>query len=455
MFATRLAWFGVRMGTSVSLQQSTLAVDPGSSVSTELRIRNTGDVVDQFAFQPLGEAAAWITVDPPTVRLFPATDQIVTVTIAPPRTSASKPGVSNWAVKAMPAEDPGGAAVAEGTVDVGRFFEIGAELQPVTGHGRLAGRFELAIDNRGNMAFPVRLAATDTDQTLGFEFAPAQLDTDPGSAHFTKLKVLPQKRMWRGQPKLHQFQVVVEPQVASDPDAPATLLPVVVNGNLLHEPILPKWLLKAVLLLLALLLALFILWKTLLKPTVESAAREIAVEEVSAVEEQVAELTPAVEEAAQQAEQAQADAAQAEEAAAGGGGGGGGGGGALDNVFNETSAPTNFRLVVDVPAGSTGSTIGPVNPDNTSFALTDFILQNPGGDVGRIRVLIKDAVIFESALENFRDLDFHFVSPYVVQPGEAISIEVDCAAEQTIAGDPCGDAVSFAGFTTTKTPAGG
>ncbi len=231
------------MGTSVSVQQSALAVNPGSSVSTELRIRNTGDVVDQFAFQPLGDAAAWITVDPPVVRLFPATDQVVTVTIAPPRISTSKPGISNWAVKAIPAEDPAGAAVAEGTVDVGQFFEIGAELQPVTGRARLTGRFELAIDNRGNVDVPVRLTGTDAEQTLGFEFDPVQVDSQPGAAHFAKIKIKPATKIWRGQPKNHPFQVVVEPQVRADAGAgtPASVAaPIVVPGNLLQEPIIPN-----------------------------------------------------------------------------------------------------------------------------------------------------------------------------------------------------------------------
>ena len=99
------------------------------------------------------------------------------------------------------------------------------------------------------------------------------------------------------------------------------MAPIVVNGNLFQEPVIPKWLLKALLLLLALLLALFILWKTLLKPSVESAAREVAIEEVAPVSSAVEQLEPAVEEAAAQAEQAPKQAAQAEEAAAGGGGG--------------------------------------------------------------------------------------------------------------------------------------
>jgi hypothetical protein len=89
---------------------------------------------------------------------------------------------------------------------------------------------------------------------------------------------------------------------------------------------------------------------------------------------------------------------------------------------------------------------------NQEFALTDLVLQNPSGDQGRIRVLINGVTILESALQNFRDLDFHFVAPYVVPAGQAISIQVDCDPTQIPnPTDPCSDAVSFSGFTTTVT----
>jgi hypothetical protein len=461
------------MGTSVSLQQTALAVQPGESVSTELRVRNTGDVVDQFSFQPLGDAAPWITVEPPTVRLFPETDALVTVTIAPPRDSSSTPGIATWAVKAVPKEDPVGAAVGEGTVDVGSFVELGAELQPGTGRSRFTGKFETAVDNRGNLAVPVRINGNDTEHALEFDIKPPQIDSQPGSAHFAKIRVKPVRRLWNGQPKNHPFQVVVEPQarvteapVEGEEGAAPVVTPhppIVLNGNLLQEPVIPKWLWKAVVALIALILLLFILWKTLLKPSVESAAREVAVEEVAPVSSAVAAIAPEVSEAATQASEAAGAAEEAagaaeeaagaaeDAAAAGGGGGGGGGGGALGNVFNETTEPTHFRLTVDTGVGSTNSAAGAPTGANQTFALTDLILQNPSGDIGRIRVLIAGTPILESALENFRDLDFHFVAPYVVNPGESISIEVDCAADQIVAGDPCSDAVSFAGFTTTVT----
>jgi hypothetical protein len=449
------------MGTSVSLQTSALAVDPGQVVTTELRVRNTGDVVDQFSFQPLGDAAAWITVEPPVVRLFPDSDEMVTVSIAPPRDSSSPPGPATWAVKAIPQEDPGGAAVAEGVVEVGTFIEIGAELQPITGTGRFTGRFDVAIDNRGNVAVPVRLAGTDAEQSLSFEFDQAQIDTEPGSAHFAKLRIKPGKKIWRGQPKNHPFQVIVEPQMttatpetddelppAPDPDAPQ---PIVLNGNLLQQPIIPKWLLKAIIALIALIIALWIIWKTLLKPEVESAAREIAIEEVAEIEEQVAEIAPAVEEATQQAEAAQQTAEQAEETAgnaqdtaeAAVEAGGGGDDVNPGSVLNSSSLPHFVRL-------APGQNF--VTNDDQTFAITDFILQNPRGGRGDLTVSVNGALVLRSATETFRDLDFHFVAPYVVQPGNSVDIGINCFDP----GCEVDVAASVSGFLTTVTeePAG-
>lgn len=460
------------MGASVSLTSSTLDVAPGSSVTTDLLVRNAGSVVDQFSFQPLGDAADWITVDPPTIRLFPDTDETVRVTIAPPRAATTPPGPATWAVKSVPQEDPTGAAVAEGIVEVGRFVDVRAELQPLAGRGRRSGRFDVAVDNHGNHGVPVRITGSDPEQALAYESRPDEIDGRPGSATFAKLVVRPASPIWRGQPKSHPFQVVVEPQTragtageGSPDDAGAPVTPIVLHATFLQEPIIPKWLPKALLALLALLIALFVLWKTLLEPQVESAAREVAIEEVAPVSSAVDALEPAVEAATEQAEAATEQAAAAEEqataaeeqataaeeqAAAASGGGGG-----LPGVFNETSAPSNFRIEVSAAPGTNGASTGPAVADDATFALTDIILQNPGGDLGRIRILIDDAVVLESALDNFRDLDFHFVSPYLVGSGGAVSVEVICASEQIEPGDGCENAVSFAGFTTIVTSSDG
>ena len=180
------------------------------------------------------------------------------------------------------------------------------------------------------------------------------------------------------------------------------------NGNLLQEPIIPKWLLKAILLLIALLILFFILWKTLLKPQVESAARDVAVEEVAPVSSAVAAIAP--------------DVSEAPDAGISGSGRRRGGGGrqprtrpqppvtpalraaaaeaegcARQRVQRDHRADQLPVLSVDTPVGGVTAPVAqaPVGPGQT-FALTDLVLQNPSGDQGRIRVLINGVTILES-----------------------------------------------------------
>jgi hypothetical protein len=458
------------MTVSVLLSTGELVVAPGATTSTDLRVRNSSGVVDEFTFQPLGDAAEWISVEPAMVRLLPDTDAVVTVTIAPPRAPTTPAGPLVWAVKTISHEDPEGASVAEGTVVVGEFADLSAELQPSTGQGRLWGRFDLATDNRGNVPLAVRVAGTDAAQALAFDLTPAGFEAKPGSATFSRLNVKPVGRIWFGQSKSHPFQMLVSaqpsPAVSADraPDSDARVVPVVLSGTFVQDPLVPKWLVKVVLVAAALLLLLFVLWKTLLQPTVESAARSVAAEEVEAVDESVAELAEAVDAQAQQAQQAQETAAAAAEQAQTASDEAADVAAAVETadsvapaepddsagILSDTSNPTNFRLAVTALPGASGATAWQASNLSTRFALTDVVLQNPGGDVGRVRVLIDGSTILESALENFRDLDFHFIAPYVVGAASTVSIEVDCAIDQ-VDGGPCDPAVSFAGFTTSTT----
>jgi hypothetical protein len=354
---------------------------------------------------------------------------------------------------------------------VGCYSELVAELHPSITRGRFGGRFEVAVDNRGNVPAAMRVDTTDPEQSLRLDAKPTSFDAAPGSATFSRLIAKPHRRLWRGQAKPCPFELLVSatPSPHDDSRQDTTIAPVVLNGTYVQEARIPEWLPKALLLVTALAIALLVLWKTLLKPVVESAARDVAIQEAEAVDEQIAELAEAVDTQEQLADEAVAAVDQAaaaveeqleaaDEAAAE----------AEDKVnaaveeldeavdasedanpavLADTSNPANFRLSVAAPVGESRANSFPVDPPVTTFALTDVILQNPGGDVGRLRIMIGGEPIIESALENFRDLDFHFISPYVVDAGSNVSVELDCAIDQLIADDPCEAAVSFAGFT--------
>ena len=49
-----------------SLEPASATVDPGGRTTVRLRLRNTGDVVDEYRFEPVGAVAPWTTVEPST-----------------------------------------------------------------------------------------------------------------------------------------------------------------------------------------------------------------------------------------------------------------------------------------------------------------------------------------------------------------------------------------------------
>ena len=305
------------MGSSASLDRPELAVEPGQEVSAQLRVRNSGSVVDQFTFEGLGAGAAWIEAEPESLSLFPGAEGTVTIHFRPPKSPNTAPGPTPFGVKVVSSEDPMGSAVEEGVITVGRFADRTVELYPLTARGRRKGQFEVAVDNRGNAPIEVEFAGSDPENTCRYEFASQSLIVEPGTAHFTKFDVIPHNRFWKGPPKTHQFQVLVTerarhselpaPQMAGGPGEPppgvTTTAPVpvtgpapeVVSGTLLQEAMLPPWLIKAVIAVIALLLILWILWITLFKPTVESAAKDAVEAPLASLNEKVDALVPPTE----------------------------------------------------------------------------------------------------------------------------------------------------------------
>lgn len=412
------------MGATATFDQSTLEVEPGGQVSGQLTVRNTGDVVDEFSFEVLGDAAGWTVVDPATLRLFPNTEQSATVRFQPPRAPTTPVGEVPFGIKVVPTEDPGGSAVAEGSLQVAPFSDVFAELLPHTSKGRRSAKHELAVDNRGNERVNADVTAVDQEDVLDFDVDPPGMVSEPGTASFGTLKVSSSERHWRGPPVSRPFQVMVHP----DGEEPLEL-----DGTMVQEAMIPSWLPKALLALLLLLALLAVLWFTLLRPTLESAARE-------AVEEPLEELS---EQNAAQDEQIQAAAQQASEAQQDGDGSAAGG----EATPEPTPEPTTTEVAFDdrlAASDGTGDAVGTdtftVGSEET-LRLTDVLLENPQGHAGFVRLLRNDGVLVEVALENFRSLDYHFVSPVVFAGDDVLVLEVECA-EPAEGADEC-DAAAY------------
>lgn len=418
------------MGASVTLTAPAVAVEPGSEATLEFRLRNTGAVVDEFTLGILGDAAGWAAVIPPTISLFPGAEETGRIVFRPPRSAAVPAGTVPFGLHAVSREDAAGSSVEEGSVTVGPFHDPFAELVPRTSRGSRSATHDLAVDNRGNVRLNAEVEAADVDRNLQFDVKPPGVVVEPGMAQFAKVQVKPVKRFWRGTPKTRPFQLVVRSEGAP---------PVTLDGALLQEAMLPPWFARAVMALIALLIALIILWLFVLKPSIQSAASE-------AVASPLGELRSDVNEALENAglptmgpgEEPAASSAAPSDGGPGASGGAPGGSGGAPTPTPTVGGPfipglgnaVDGRLVQD----------SRYIPPGTLF-LTDIVLSNPNGREGAIVLLRDGDPIIEETLANFRSLDYHFVTPIVVQAGHELALSLTCTAGAT-----CDPSVLYSGY---------
>lgn len=198
------------------------------------------------------------------------------------------------------------------------------------------------------------------------------------------------------------------------------------------------------------------LWALLLKPTVKSTARDAAQEalveplqqataQIAALNEKVglppaAPLVP------------------------------GGGSGAGDPATTTTTAAAGPITAPGEPTANRGQsdlgtpfdgrleatpesqTVSYTVPDGEVFSLTDIFLQNPQGDSGLLLIQRGATTLLSVRLENFRDLDYHFISPLVFSPGQMLTLSVECANPAPAAPDSCTPAATYNGFTRSAPP---
>ena len=387
------------MGAIANLGSRSVVVAPGAQAGAEIRVRNNGTVVDQFSISVLGDAGAWSAAQPPVVSLFPGAEQVVRIEFRPPRSPDVPAGPMAFGVRVLSQEDPAGSVVEEGVLQIGAFSDTTAELAPRTSRGRTGATHDLAIDNRGNTQLNATITGLDPDRTVAFDIKPPSVVAEAGTAAFAKVGVKPRKRFWRGQPKTRAFQVQLD-----SPGQP----PVMVQGTMLQESILPSWFLKALLLTLAALIALLLIWFLFLRPVIVSTAQERTEDVLT----QAGIPVPPP------------------------GGGGGGGDPTPTPGPDATSGPPG-PTPTPGPAGVETPRDGrmPVNGDAVSptqgrtLFITDLVFSNPNGSTGALRLRRAGQDLMVLRLENFRDLDFHFVTPIVVGKGQQLRLACEGPCE--------------------------
>ncbi|MDU0257276.1 ricin-type beta-trefoil lectin domain protein [Streptomyces sp. PU10] len=252
------------MNLWTSLEPASATVDPGSSTRVRLRVRNTGDVVDEYRFEPVGDVAPWTTVEPPTLRLYPGTTGTVELTFAPPRTPDAVAGPNPYAVRITPTEHPDAVTVPEGNLTITAFTEVRAELVPPTVKGRFRGLPRLAVDNLGNTKVTASVAGSDTGDHLSYEVRPSNVQIEPGRAAFVETTLKPKQIIWFGSKEERPYKLAVRRSGVDPTD---------LEGTYVQRGFLPRWLATFLGIFMALALAFVMIWIAY-KPQVRTSATE-------------------------------------------------------------------------------------------------------------------------------------------------------------------------------------
>ncbi|MFI8948084.1 RICIN domain-containing protein [Streptomyces sp. NPDC053750] len=353
------------MSLWTSLEPASATVDPGSSTRVRLRVRNTGDVVDEYRFEPVGDVAPWTTIEPQSLRLYPGTTGTVELTFAPPRTPDATAGPNPYAVRITPTEHPDAVTVPEGNLTITPFTEVRAELVPHTVKGRFRGRPRLAVDNLGNTKVTASVSGSDTGDHLSYEIRPGNVQIEPGRAAFVETTLKPREIIWFGSKEERPYTLAVR-RSGVDPTE--------VEGTYVQRGFLPRWLATFFGIALALSIAFVMIWIAY-KPQVRTSATEQTQEAGVALapspSASIEQPLPSTAESAPAEQPQQEEPATEEPKGDGGGGdkgGGGGGGGESKKPTPKPVVPaqnillrnTTSHMCAELPGREKGTADGPV-----------------------------------------------------------------------------------------------
>ena len=269
---------GQRRGVRLKLEPADLRVEPGSAVTASLTVRNVGTRVEGFSLVLNGPAAAFGTIDPPALTVFPDTSQQAVVRFMPARGPQHPAGWAGFQVLAHSQLHSDVVGTERGSVTVGPFDQLGAALEPEVTRGRKPGLHTLTLTNSGNRPIGAQIALTDRDGELTFGPQQAGLML-PLRASFRHKVLVNGPRRWFGRTQSHPFSAVVTP--TEQPRAQAALAvaqPITLYGNRRQVPVLPWWIPTAALAVVAVAIAVYALIPAKKVPSTSGLPRDAAVQ---------------------------------------------------------------------------------------------------------------------------------------------------------------------------------
>jgi hypothetical protein len=163
----------------LATEHRVVQVEPGTTVDVEVDVVNTSDLIDGVAARVVGLDEAAVTVEPRLLPLFPGATGRFRLRIAVPGTLRA--GSHPITVEAV--SHGTGAPTQHLDLDLSVSAHPAVQLHrtPPTIRARRSGRFLLEVENSGNTALDVGLAASVEDGRSSVAFTPKNLRVEPGA----------------------------------------------------------------------------------------------------------------------------------------------------------------------------------------------------------------------------------------------------------------------------------
>jgi hypothetical protein len=231
-----------------------VAVEAGGEVRLLAKVRNQGEIVDNFRLRVEGVPDGWWTTAPETVFLNPwgtegEYEQEVQVRLRPPLSPEAE--AREWPIRVIAHSRALDADVvfAPAVLHVNSFQRTSLRVAPERRAGLRRASFDVTVANQGNSPVEIAINAEDAERRCPIEIAPKSATVPVGEAIAVRLKVAVPYPVIFGRPLDHQLQVTHLVNGASAEQAPQ-------RATFRQRPWLPWWVPPVVLLIAAVVAAI-------------------------------------------------------------------------------------------------------------------------------------------------------------------------------------------------------
>jgi pSer/pThr/pTyr-binding forkhead associated (FHA) protein len=170
---------------ALDLPQQT--VSPGARMQLAMVIHNTSDKDQVYVVDTRGMETGWARSNRREVLLAGDAQSEVMITIRPPRSTSTRPGMYPLKVRVYLKTDPAKVLETTREIEVSGYAGLAMAVEA----GRKAGLFHLAVQNQGNVAAGLALEGFHKTGLFSFVFEPSQVQLDPGETAQITLAVTP------------------------------------------------------------------------------------------------------------------------------------------------------------------------------------------------------------------------------------------------------------------------